>query len=102
MRGRHVSRHGIKPLRRFVTEFHNDFSLDFSKNLVILYRITPLRAGVAEMADAPASKSGAGNSVWVRFPPPAPLLLPLRRFVTEVHIVFNSGIPVSSAILHQR
>ena len=38
----------ISPLRRFVTEVHNDFSLDFSKNLVILYRITPLRAGVAK------------------------------------------------------
>ena len=26
------------------------------------------------MADALDSKSGAGNSVWVRLPPPAPLL----------------------------
>jgi ADP-ribose pyrophosphatase YjhB (NUDIX family) len=29
-------------------------------------------AGVAELVDAPDSKSGSGNRVWVRFPPPAP------------------------------
>ena len=30
-----------------------------------------LQAGVAELADAPDSKSGARKSVWVRVPPPA-------------------------------
>jgi hypothetical protein len=29
-------------------------------------------AGVVELADAPDSKSGGGNSVWVQLPPPAP------------------------------
>src|SRR5919112_1806028 len=31
-----------------------------------------LTAGVAESVDAPDSKSGEGNLVWVRVPPPAP------------------------------
>ena len=40
-------------------------------------------AGVAELADAPDSKSGSRKRVWVRFPPPAyftpmPQLLPAR------------------------
>src|SRR5690606_34818415 len=30
------------------------------------------RAGVAESVDAADSKSAAGDSVWVRVPPPAP------------------------------
>ena len=30
------------------------------------------RAGMAELVDAPDSKSGSGNRVWVRFPLPAP------------------------------
>ena len=29
-------------------------------------------AGVAELADAPDSKSGDGDIVWVRAPPPVP------------------------------
>ena len=33
-----------------------------------------IKAGVAELVDAPDSKSGMGNHVWVRVPPQAPLL----------------------------
>jgi hypothetical protein len=29
---------------------------------------------VVELADAPDSKSGGGNSVWVQLPPPAPYI----------------------------
>ena len=29
-------------------------------------------AEVAELADAPVSKTGEGNFMWVRFPPSAP------------------------------
>jgi predicted ABC-type ATPase len=32
------------------------------------------QAGVAELADAPDSKSGGRKAVWVRFPPPAPFV----------------------------
>jgi hypothetical protein len=31
---------------------------------------------MAELVDAPDSKSGSGNRVWVRFPLPAPGKLP--------------------------
>lgn len=31
------------------------------------------------MADAPDSKSGGGDTVWVQVPPPAPLLSPHSR-----------------------
>jgi hypothetical protein len=43
-----------------------------------------LEAGVAELADAPDSKSGGRKAVWVRFPPPAPTLN-TTRFSTLVH-----------------
>ena len=35
------------------------------------YNSSLLIAGVAELADAPDSKSGSRKRVWVRFPPPA-------------------------------
>ena len=30
------------------------------------------------MADAPDSKSGGSNTVWVRVPPPAPIVKPVH------------------------
>jgi hypothetical protein len=40
------------------------------------------RAEVAELADAPDSKSGEGNLVWVRVPPSA--LATMRGWVAEL------------------
>lgn len=43
------------------------------------------------MADAPDSKSGGGDTVWVQVPPPAPLLSPHSRgdfYFTFVSCVF--------------
>src|SRR5919107_1510537 len=39
---------------------------------MVCYMSSFLIAGVAELVDAPDSKSGEGNLVWVRVPPPAP------------------------------
>ncbi len=36
------------------------------------------RAGVAELVDAPDSKSGGGDTVWVRVPPS----VPMKHFAT--------------------
>ena len=38
--------------------------------ILVVYKMP--RASVAELVDAPDSKSGFGNGVWVRFPPEAP------------------------------
>ncbi|CEK10274.1 protein of unknown function [Legionella hackeliae] len=35
-------------------------------------------AGVAELVDAPDSKSGGGDTVWVRVPPSVPLIVHKR------------------------
>ena len=43
----------------------------------IIFASHPL-AGVAESVDAPDSKSGEGNLVWVRVPPPAQDKLPAK------------------------
>ena len=45
-----------------------------SENAIIL-ALLKLMAGMAELVDAPDSKSGDGDIVWVRFPLPAPCLL---------------------------
>src|SRR5262249_14930667 len=41
-----------------------------------LMRGRAARAEVAELVDAPDSKSGSGDRVWVRFPPSAPQRVP--------------------------
>ncbi|MDX6382242.1 MAG: hypothetical protein QOI57_3266, partial [Rubrobacteraceae bacterium] len=41
--------------------------------------VASLPAGVAESVDAPDSKSGEGNLVWVRVPPPALVKSPAKR-----------------------
>src|SRR5688572_23948653 len=51
-------------------------------------------AGVAELVDAPDSKSGSGNRVWVRFPPPAPrstIALVLQQSVVELEPRLHPG-----------
>ena len=40
------------------------------------FRAVITQAGVAELVDAPDSKSGYRKVVWVRFPPPAPAHIP--------------------------
>ncbi len=45
------------------------------------------------MADAPDSKSGGGNSVWVQLPPPAPL---------DIIIVCDSGIRENEEIIFDK
>ena len=50
--------------------------LHFALRVIDQRRENPLKssiAGVVELADAPDSKSGGGNSVWVQLPPPAPI-----------------------------
>src|SRR5580693_6627338 len=37
------------------------------------------RPGVAELADAPDSKSGGRKAVWLKPPPPGPLVVPPHR-----------------------
>jgi hypothetical protein len=46
------------------------------KNAIIL--APQQQAGMAELVDAPDSKSGDGDIVWVRFPLPAPELCQYR------------------------
>jgi hypothetical protein len=41
------------------------------------------RPGVAELADAPDSKSGGRKAVWVRPPPPGPFFIFLQIFETR-------------------
>jgi hypothetical protein len=45
------------------------------------YNVAVLHAGVAELVDAPDSKSGGRKVVWVRVPPPA--LLNFLQNVTK-------------------
>ena len=50
------------------------------RSFVHWYNVAVLHAGVAELVDAPDSKSGDRKIVWVRVPPPALLTkLPLLR-----------------------
>ncbi len=47
---------------------------------------------MVELADAPDSKSGGGNSVWVQLPPPAPykLIVSMPRNL-HCHFLKQSG-----------
>ena len=44
-----------------------------------------LTAGVAESVDAPDSKSGEGNLVWVRVPPPALKEIPAKGIIFHTY-----------------
>jgi hypothetical protein len=46
-------------------------------------------AGVAELADALDSKSSTRKGVWVRAPPPAPLLRPSASSVRDLCQIFR-------------
>lgn len=47
----------------------------------------PLRAGVAELVDAPDSKSGGGDIVWVQVPSPV-LIRRLKRLFIAALVFF--------------
>ncbi len=48
-------------------------------------------AGVVELADAPDSKSGEGDLVWVRFPPPAPCICSHISLVRNLLALLNKS-----------
>ena len=43
------------------------------------------------MADAPDSKSGDGNIVWVQVPPPAPKIRTLETSVSDFFMYYRYG-----------
>ncbi len=52
------------------------------------------------MADAPDSKSGDGNIVWVQVPPPAPKIRTLETSVSDFFMaIFDYDIMKSKRIL---
>src|SRR5688500_12547366 len=51
------------------------------------------RAEVAELVDAPDSKSGSLRGVWVRFPPSAPPGLLFRNGLPGLAVVSRSNTP---------
>src|ERR687897_632654 len=52
-------------------------------SFVHCYTVEVLHAGVAELVDAPDSKSGGRKVVWVRVPPPAQHRFPAKTAKTQ-------------------
>src|SRR5215210_8697452 len=54
------------------------------RSFVHWYNVAVLHAGVAELVDAPDSKSGGRKVVWVRVPPPAQHKFPAKAAKTQL------------------
>ncbi len=70
---------------------HKTMQIIFLKPIVsqAFFAIMTACAGVAELVDAPDSKSGGGDTVWVRLPPSVPALI--QYFLTYVAWLLAAG-----------